>query len=1099
MTIWHLIKQSIKFHWRTHLGVLLGVAVSASVLIGALIVGDSVRYTLKEQALQRLGKTQLAMAPPNRYTRADLAKGLQSELGEDVVVAPVLLSPGIAIRGDSTARVNSVQIIGINDNFLKLARKPDFTLPSEDNVVINQRMAHQLGVTEDDDILLTIEKASLMSRDAPMAIAEDFHVSLRVTVSAIASDSGIGRFSLNSSQVAPYNAFVPLEWLQKKLELQDQINLVLTGSEYEITTTEANSALGKAWELADAGLEIRELPDQNVIEIRTPRIFLEPAIANTAVEKIPDSTRILTYFVNQIKHEQRTVPYSVVTALNPIPEQYSNIKDDEVIINRWLADDLKARTADMIEMTYFTFGPMRKLEERTASFKVHDVASMDSSLMDPELMPDFPGLHSVNNCRDWEPGIPVDLDHIKDEDEDYWDEYKGTPKVFLTLQAGQSIWGNRFGDLTALRYPSDMYSITDIETKLKQNLEPAAFGMLFQDVRERAITASSRSIDFGQLFLSLSFFLIASALILTGLLFVFGVQLRTEESGTLLSLGFLRGQVQRLLLAEGAVISVAGTLLGLIISIFYTRIVLIALSTVWRGAVGNTSFYYHATPQTFIVGILASIIASLLTIWIASRRQFKRNIRELLSGIPETQGKAGTKRSSFTLWIALVSGISALVIIIAALSGRASQTAAFFVSSALLLICCLALIHSFLTGRSLSIMGHGLSSMGMRNSSRRWGRSLATIAVLACGCFITIAVGANRKDVTQNARKRSSGTGGFVYYGESVLPVIHDLNTSEGRKVFRMDNPAMTDVRFVPMRIHEGEDASCLNLNQPQNPTLMGVNPQMMHTRSAFSFVKTMEETDSPWLLLNSSQEPDTVNAVADQNTLTWSVGKAVGDTMTFVDESGKAFNVRIVGAIASSILQGSLIISEENFIQRYPSESGYRVFLVDAPWSWSKSKKIDVSRSIMNAMQDVGTELMTTTSRLAMFNTVQNTYLSIFQSLGGLALMLGSIGLGIVVARNVMERRSELALLQAVGYQKLSIQHLVLIEHIFLLVMGLVVGVLAGVVAVIPTLRSAGVEIPYLSLSLTLLGILVSGVLWTWLASRLVLRSPLLNALRNE
>src|SRR2546425_885221 len=81
-------------------------------------------------------------------------------------------------------------------------------------------------------------------------------------------------------------------------------------------------------------------------------------------------------------------------------------------------------------------------------------------------------------------------------------------------------------------------------------------------------------------------------------------------------------------------------------------------------------------------------------------------------------------------------------------------------------------------------------------------------------------------------------------------------------------------------------------------------------------------------------------------------------------------------------------------------------------------------------------------TRRLAAFNAVQNTYLNTFQVLGGLGLLLGSMGLGVVVLRNVLERRSELGLLQAVGFTRRSIRWLVLSEHGGLLALGLAVGI---------------------------------------------------------
>jgi len=229
---------------------------------------------------------------------------------------------------------------------------------------------------------------------------------------------------------------------------------------------------------------------------------------------------------------------------------------------------------------------------------------------------------------------------------------------------------------------------------------------------------------------------------------------------------------------------------------------------------------------------------------------------------------------------------------------------------------------------------------------------------------------------------------------------------------------------------------------------------------------------------------------------------------------------LRIVGVIANSILQGSLLISEEQFIRLFPADEGYRAFLVDCPWSESDLKrlparKVDEERAVdvmlpmlkfeavswelSKGLQDAGLELTPAVWRLADFGTVENTYLSIFQALGGLAMLLGSVGLGIVVLRNVMERRNELALMRAVGFRKRALVWLVLSEHWGLLAIGLAIGTVSAAIAVLPALRSPGADVPYLSLVITLVAVAASGLVWTWLAALAALRGPLLNALRSE
>jgi ABC-type antimicrobial peptide transport system permease subunit len=157
------------------------------------------------------------------------------------------------------------------------------------------------------------------------------------------------------------------------------------------------------------------------------------------------------------------------------------------------------------------------------------------------------------------------------------------------------------------------------------------------------------------------------------------------------------------------------------------------------------------------------------------------------------------------------------------------------------------------------------------------------------------------------------------------------------------------------------------------------------------------------------------------------------------------------------------------------------------------------VAEALTRALEDVGLELTPAPERLAAFNTVENAYLSIFAALGGLGLLLGSIGLGVVVLRNVLERRGELALLRAVGFRRGALRWLLFSEAALLLVLGLAAGVVSALVAALPALRSPGAEVPAVSLTLTVAAVFISGFLWTWGATWLSLRGSLMAALRNE
>ncbi|HET6664918.1 MAG TPA: FtsX-like permease family protein, partial [Acidimicrobiales bacterium] len=132
-------------------------------------------------------------------------------------------------------------------------------------------------------------------------------------------------------------------------------------------------------------------------------------------------------------------------------------------------------------------------------------------------------------------------------------------------------------------------------------------------------------------------------------------------------------------------------------------------------------------------------------------------------------------------------------------------------------------------------------------------------------------------------------------------------------------------------------------------------------------------------------------------------------------------------------------------------------------------------------------------------FHRVENTYLSTFQSLGGLGLLLGTVGLAAVMFRNVLERRRELALLGAVGYRARHLATMILAESVLLLGTGLLAGVLAAALAIAPALSARGGPFPVASTLALLAGVFVTGLVSTLAATRAAASGRLLRALRSE
>ncbi len=972
---------------------------------------------------------------------------------------------------------------------------------------------------------------------------------LRAKLKAIAGDAQFGRFSLQANQVAPLTVFVPLKTLQQQLKRPDRANALLVGvpkedfAGHEVAHPHsarirkygrenllklATLWLHSAFKLDDAGVELHAVRENQALELRTERVFLDPVIAEVASHVSGETVSALTYFVNELRHGERATPYSMVTALAarsdvtgvapelvtpkhspahaaiaPVP---SDLRDDEIVINSWLADDLAAKAGDEITLKYFVLADQRGLEEKSHVFKVRGVVPMEGAAADPSWMPPFPGITDAENCREWEPGIPFDNTRIRPKDEEYWKKYRGTPKAFMSLAMGQRLWQNRFGNLTAIRFPSEPskwnaeHRAEEIERAITERIDPAQLGFVLRPLREQALNASGQSMDFGQLFIGFSFFLIVAALLLTAMLFVFNLEQRAEEIGVLLALGFSPGQVKRTLLLEGLGLATLGALAGIGGGIVYTKLTLRALATVWRGAVGDTAFSFHLAPSSLAFGAAASVLAAMGAMWFAVRGQTRRPTAQLLSaGAEQGSSPAAGWRGALGLRLGVASIGGAGAMIAFAPRGQGEEAAeTFFSAGSLLLIGGIALAQClFVRMSKTQRLATSLSRVGMRGAARRRGRSLTTIGVLASGVFMVIAVSAFRQNPLTGARERHSGTGGFALFAQATLPIYENLNNLKARESFGLGETALRNVSFVSMRVREGDDASCLNLNRAMQPRLLGVRPDELQSRHAFTFQSTIDQASPAegWRLLDSASTDGTVLAIGDEQTVRWALGKKQGDTIEFTDEHGAHFRIRIVGVLAGSILQGSLVISEKNFVARFPSFAGARAFLIDTPVERADA----VAQELSRGLRDKGFEVVPAWRRLADFQAVENTYLAIFQALGGLGLLLGSVGLAIVVLRNALERRGEFALMQAVGFERRELQRLLLSEHWLLIALGVLIGVLAAVAAVLPALVSPGANRSFAEMA-GLVGVLAfGGVLWTWLAARAALRGPLLDSLRNE
>lgn len=1191
-TTTQFLRRSWRHHARSHIAVALGVIVAAMVIGGALIVGDSVRDSLRELTFRRLNYVDHALVS-HRFFREESVGKLKQQPGYDEQFAreaPALVFPASVERrrGVEKTRAAGVTLYGCDERLWKNGafEPPAIPAASADGIVLNAKLADELRASVGDDLTVWVELPATIPRDSLFGGKEGpSSQELRLKVEGILPrDVPAGRFSLELSQQFPKVAFVDLHALQKSLELEAvepskrnpvrkpaRVNALFVHRR-GVGPLYGERAVGDAAELTRMfrdtltleDLHLRLVPnaDRGYVSLESERMILEDALVESAERvarelKLPTSP-VLAYLTNEISRvgDDTGKKYSMYSIVAGVPEPskltapFGPVGDaqplgkDGVLLSEWLAEDLGITVDDLktaegsrpkVLVKYHQVGSKGELPEEQRTFEVRGIVPLDGKLAgDRGLTPTVPGITDAETFNDWEQPFPMQLNRVTERDEDYWDKYRATPKAFFDLDAAREWWSSRYGSATSLRIgAADGQTLEEsakqFESRFLASLPMDAVGLAIQPVKFQGLQAASGTTDFSGLFIGFSFFMILSGLLLISLLVRLGIERRASEIGLLSAIGFSPRRVLRLLLLEQFVVVLFGAVIGIVAAVVYAALLMYGLRTLWVGAVGTTELRLSVQPVSLIAGFAGTLIAAGISAWWGLRGLRKLSPRELLAGQTELAEHDDSRaaRRKRLLWISrwlVLLPLAASIAVIAtnrtadqAFAGLSVSTVLFFVVGMCLLASAICRFAAWLDGdRFATIVGSGtvvLLRLSLRNATRQRRRSLLSLALIASATFLLVAVAAGRRNPAVETPDPRSGNGGFLFVAESTTPLIHDLSTFAGRQKLdlrpRADSEArdaklLDEMRVLSFRVRPGENASCLNLYQTRVPTILGVPKELLNS-VRFKFVHASQGNGTPWSVLAKPPTNGTIPVIGDMNTLMYSLHKGIGDTIHVPDDRNPKATLHIANMLDSSVFQGVLLMSEDNFLKLFPEHAGYRYFLIgdrrfeEQGRPLSKEEARELSDLLETGLAPYGFDVEPIGDRLANFLAVQNTYLSTFQTLGGLGLLLGTIGLGTVMLRNVIERRGELALLRAVGFRPASIRKLVLFENAFLLACGLMVGTASALLAMLPHLLSTGADVPWLSGAGLLVGIFAVGLLSASGATAEAVRTPIVATLRGE
>ncbi len=1174
-TLW----LSAKHFWQIHLTVALCTAVATGVLAGALIVGDSMRGSLQDITLERLGGIQQALISDQFFE--------QKILNHENTVPAILLN-GTIVVPQTDNRASKVNIYGVESSFFNLWEEvPALNWNKTSNqpfadIIINEALQKELNVKVGDDIFLHLPQIAEIHPEFLLGTrdAADVIQSIRLVVSDIIPPENAGRFSLHSHQSLPLNAYISLPILQKELGQTDKVNVLFT--------SDADPISPDALELSLDALGLKINIHENHFDLQSQQYLLEPVLSETAItvanENDIPTFPTLTYLANTISiitpsrdkstSNAQNLPYSTILALPVEKGEFAELlskdaTEDEqttvdieqpiIYLNKWAADDLGAKVGDKINITYFGVTAEEEYVTQAAQFLLKGIVPIEGIAADTNLIPKFPGIHNTATLSEWDPTFPFDYSLVREKDEAYWDEYRATPKAFISLEIGKQLWQNRFGDLTSIRIRNapgrDIGATKSLfETEFLKKINPEQIGFQFISLRTEALQSSTGSTDFGMLFASMSGFIIIAVALLVGMLFRIGVEQRSREIGILQAVGYPLVKIRRRFLIEGIIIASIGSILGCVLAIGYGKLMIFGLQTWWLPAIGTPFIKLHVSVWSLLIGALISLLVVIFSIRMTVRKLGRISTVPLLAGETDFDNvthKTNAKKAILILnrvmkkvsliggfifgilgginlfkgdWVGIViCGVVAAILIftfrwifrtslkgsVHANSLNINSISLFFGIGFVLGI----LIAYFPFGEIISdnvvklierpvfrfiiltvpflslgwaVFSVWLSSQkvakrlsrtqfALKNAARQLSRSSICVMTISLACCIIVAVGANRHDAPPETE--------YAFVAESSLPLHHSLNTPEGRSELGFDaqeSEMLSASVVIPFRVLPGEDVSCLNLYQPQKPQILGATEGMLE--------------EVPWKNLKLPNfEDERIQAIGDDKSLRWILHHNPKEDFLVEDEFGKTLRLHL-DTIENSLFQSQLIISESDFIKHYPSLSGYQFFLIKTPPELHE----ETSKILEKTLSDYGFDVTFASERLASFRAVENTYISTFQSLGGLGILLGTFGLALVLLRNIIERRGELATLRAFGFKRQVLSRMLFLESCFLLSVGILIGTIAGLIGIIG-LNGHLNTLPWSSLSITLLFIFGFGIIANAIVVSMALRSPLLSTLKSE
>ncbi|MDA3798714.1 MAG: FtsX-like permease family protein [Kiritimatiellae bacterium] len=1004
----NIIVRDFVFYKKQFILLSLAFALSSTIIGGALIIGDSLKFTLQKQLEYQLGSIKEAILPSDIFFSEDLFT--------EQFATPIIYS---SVFASATPKTCHAKLIGVDKNFYENFYSISPSFLNGNNVFVNQAFADKLGLKQDDTFVIRQQAPSSIAGDSPFNSQN--YISLKLKVQGIISEEHGGNFAFYANQRTPDNIFIDRDYYAKLLNSPNQANSFLT-----YNSTSNLTHLNQAFPLESLGYKLETIDNSNLKLFSSTRYFIENPVADILTKL--DGSPLLTYLASDISYNNSTSSYAFISGCNTFPFT-KQLADNEIVISSALTNQLNATIGDKIKLSWLSPDPGNRWQEYYHSFIIKNIIDINNIPKQFDQSKNIPGIGDADNCLDWQTDFPIDMEKIKTEDEEYWNQHKGLPKAFINYKMAKLMWRNELGNSSGV-----IGTFNETARKIQDQIVDNSNILTFVPIYDITSQSINKSTDFSQLFVGLSFILIASAIFFSLTLLSSYLVKRKQDIGIFIAMGYNQKIIKKIIETEILIITFIGVCLGVPIGFIYSKVLLFCITKVWTGTFSGGDIIFKANPLSIFITILLFI-----PIYLFCRKSTNKFIKtssyNLIQQTPHIHSK---KHSKITLVIGITTSIATVITF--ALSFYSNQEIFSFIAGTFLILALLSCLHLWISNkkRATTLTTKELELRNLHINSTKTIRYITSIALAA---FMILSIGGYKTNLNISDKGQSSNAG-YDLILKTAIP-IKEYNI----------NALLANIKgltFLPIKTDSRSEADCSNVYNVTMPTIFGVPTEELIKSNTFDFKKlsSMTEGVSPWSLLNSDLGDDVIPAFADHNVLEWSLQLGIGDELEYVTP-GKIYKIRFVGTLNRSIFQGGIVISTKNFIRINPTTQGITTFFIKTENDDNDSNALqNTSDEIIETLYKFGPQIETTESYLRTMAQTQDNYLAIFMALGYIALLIGLAGTNIIFLNNIEDNSTTIEFLREIGYPDRLVKRVISRENFFITFAGITIGTMASFVA---------------------------------------------------